>query len=234
MQRLSFAGDGAGPAGAEPARGGRRAGRGRRAGGRPSAGSGRAEMEAPDAPQRPLRPRAERHLGRAFAAPCGRAGPGLHFPACRWAERPRPAVSGSRRLIAAAADEPSPRAGGGGGRGSAVSAAGALCEAGRMAVEGKGSASSARRSLSGSLPRLLPRALTCGGAGPGRPGAGRGGGPGAPAPLCRSPRLSGWPGPARRLQPGNFPSGPAAPGGAPPPLSAAAPALVASRRALRP
>lgn len=73
----------------------------------------RSEMEAPDAPQRPLRPRAERHLGRAFAAPCGRAGPGLHFPACRWAERPRPAVSGSRRLIAAAADEPSPRAGGG-------------------------------------------------------------------------------------------------------------------------
>lgn len=188
-------------------------------------------MEAPDAPQRPLRPRAERHLGRAFAAPCGRAGPGLHFPACRWAERPRPAVSGSRRLIAAAADEPSPRAGGG-------AAGAAPCRRPAHYARPGGwrwKVRAPRPQL--AVPPRGPSPVSSPGrspaAGPAR--ADRAQGEGAALGLRpRSPRLSGWPGPARRLQPRNFPSGPAAPGGAPPPLSAAAPALVASRRALRP
>lgn len=61
-----------------------------------------------------------------------------------------------------------------------------------MAVEGKGSASPALRPPSGSLPRLLPRALTCGGAGGARWRPWSSG----PALPPASPRLASPPGPA--------------------------------------
>lgn len=145
--------------------------------------------DAPQRPQRPQRPRTERHLGRAFAVPCVRAGPGLHFPACRGAERPRPAVSGSRRLIAAAADEPSPRAGGGAARAAPCRRPAHYARPGGW-----------RWKVRAPRPRLAvsprgPSPVSSPGRSPAAGPAGRGGGLGAPAPLCRPPRLASPPGP---------------------------------------